>query len=104
MLNLLCTNGEDVLDRSIVTALVFVGDRGNAPKILWEGEGTFHSEFDACVQIDVPYFRRTKSGEIQAMQWREVQRNTGGDVEPEPDCKAERRRDVVLATIAIPKP
>lgn len=103
MLDLFCENGEDVFSRTTVTALVFVGDAGLPPAVLWEGEGSFHSEFDACVTIDVPYFRRTKAGAIEAVRHAEVERNTDGDVEPEPECVAEPRRDTVLATIPIPR-
>jgi hypothetical protein len=102
MLNLLCDNGEDLLRRSIVTALVFVGARGLAPTVLWEGTGSYENDFDACLRIDVPFFRRTKGGAIQAIQETEVVRDESGDIEPEPECVAVRHAEAVLATIPIP--
>lgn len=102
MLNLLCDNGADIFRRSVVTALVFVGARGHAPAVLWEGTGSYENDFDACVRIDVPFFRRTKGGAIQAMQETEILRDESGDIEPEPECIAVPHAEAVLATIPIP--
>jgi hypothetical protein len=58
------------------------------------------TECDACVTIDVPFFRRSSAARIQAMQWTEVQEADEGPGTE--GCEPAPRVDTVHATVAVP--
>jgi hypothetical protein len=102
---LFCERGADVFSRDILTTLVFLGDDEHEPAVLWQGEGEFRNEFDACEVIDVPYVERGASdGKIRVMQHHETLRYEGGDIPPEDGCIAEPRRNREIGVIEVPRP
>lgn len=67
-----CELGEDVFTRQIHAAVVHVGDRSGAPRLLWEGEGTYRNSFGVCEHVDVPVAEVASAGVLVVEQQREV--------------------------------
>ncbi len=72
MIQIFLDSGEDVFSRSMVTALVFLGDAKTKPKLLWQGEGKYHNSFGECETSDVISFVPFKGGQANVMRHREV--------------------------------
>ena len=72
MIQLFMESGNDVFWRSMVTALVFLGDNKTRPKVLWQGEGRYQNIFGECETIDVVWFVPDERGWAKVMRDREV--------------------------------
>ncbi len=94
-----CDHGADFLTREVAVALVFVGDRRRRGRLVAQAEGTFANERDACVTIDVPYFRIV-GGRLEQVRWREVERVEAN--RPGADCVAAPRTDTVERRVQRP--
>jgi len=66
MVQLACESGEDIFQRRLITALLFVGDRSSPSpspsssspaRILWHGESSYENQFGSCETFNVLYFR-----------------------------------------------
>ncbi len=95
-----CTNGEDEFSREILSAVIHVGDSTTAPRVLWQGEGTYRNSFGLCEDIDIPTAEVTRAGVLVVTQLTEV------IARPNPDrlggpCKARKERQRKLAEIAF---
>lgn len=74
-----CESGEDHFSREIVAAVIHVGGPTAAPRVLWQGKGSYSSTFGVCREIDVPVAKVTKPGTLVVEQHTEVVKSDDPD-------------------------
>jgi len=94
MVQLFCESGEDFFSREMITGLLLAD---SAPRVLWQGRGSYSISNGKCEHIDVVYFRPGAQDTVEAVLTSEVT-STGDD----PDCKPSLETKKVVATIEIP--
>lgn len=106
MVQLFLESGEDIFARSMVTALVFLGDAKTKPKVLWQGEGEYRNTFGECETLNVISFVPFEGGQANVMRHREVVVNVPEDGDwISGDCKssvAKPKKVKRIARVKIP--
>ncbi|MCX4240419.1 hypothetical protein [Paraliomyxa miuraensis] len=95
-----CAMGEDEFSRDMLSTVIHVGGPTTAPRVLWQGTGSFSSSFGVCRYIDVPAARVPKPGTVLIQQITEV------TFDPDPHlrnirCKPKKERVRKLAEITF---
>ncbi len=104
MVQIVLESGEDSFSRSMVTALVFLGDKKRNPKVLWQEEGSYSNYGGECEEIDVISFRPAGTDTAQVVRHLEVIAPedldyANGDAA---DCVAKAKRIKRVARVKIP--
>jgi hypothetical protein len=87
MVQLFCERGEDFFSRQMITALVLAD---SAPKVLWQGKGSFANSNGECDYLEYLHFRPGPKGTVEAVL------RSG--------CTDSERTSKVVATIKVPAP
>ena len=95
-----CEIGEDEFHRSMLSAVIDIGDAKSDPRALWQGPGSFHRSFGACEVIDVPNAEVVSPGLLMVHQWKETIHHKGPDL-PKVPCKAKKVRKEQRAKIGF---
>lgn len=95
-----CESGEDEFSRDILIAVVHVGDAATAPRVLWQGKGSFSSSFGVCQRLDVPLAEVPRAGTLLIEQLTEVVFDRDPDL-PEIRCRPKKARTRTLAELAF---
>jgi hypothetical protein len=106
MIQLFMDSGEDAFSRSMVTALVFLGNEKSPPRILWRGQGNYQSYSDECQIIDVVYFAPKGSHSATIVRQKEtiVSSSEGGELTngDAKACSAAPKTETRVGTVRIP--
>lgn len=95
-----CENGEDEFSRTMLSAVIDVGDGKDDPRALWQGTGSYRKSFDVCEVIDVPEAEVVSPGLLRVQQYKETLHNKGSDLTEVP-CKAKKARREQRAKIGF---
>jgi len=97
-------SGEDSFSRSMVTALVFLGNKKQAPKVLWQGEGSYSNYGGECEDVDVISFEPGGAGVALAMRHKEVlvPEDSDGVNGDAADCVAAAKTTKQVARVELP--
>ena len=98
LVQLFCENGEDEFSRALLALVLDVGDAAHAPRVLWQGKGSYSSSFDACERIDVPEVRVTGPSSLDVIRYTEVVVHAGSAA-PGRACSAEPAARRPLASL-----
>jgi len=86
-----CESGEDEFSRDMLSVVIHVGDASIAPRVLWQGEGSYGNSFGVCEDIDVPSVAIVRPGVVRIEQHTEVVKNADPD-RIRPPCRPRKLR------------